>query len=166
MKDKISPSNISASPLTLHQKVIEQYGNHIRIRVCGVCIQKGKILLLNHIGIKENADYWCPPGGGLQFGETIEECLKREFLEETNTKISVGKFLAVNEFVNPPLHAIELFYEVKIISGIPKKGIDPEMEEQIITDLRWMDMGEIKCLSVHPQVLKIMNYYSSTTHIS
>jgi 8-oxo-dGTP diphosphatase len=142
----------------IHQQVIEQYGNQIRIRVCGVCIEGGKILLLNHIGIRENSDFWCPPGGGLQFGETIEECLKREFLEETNTEISVGKFMTVNEFVNPPLHAIELFYEVKIISGIPKKGTDPEMEEQIITDLRWFSLEEIREFSkgiIHQVILDL-----------
>lgn len=142
---------------SIHQKVIEQYGNRIRIRVCGVCIQEEKILLLNHVGIRENADFWCPPGGGLQFGETIEECLTREFLEETNTKILVGKFLTIHEFVNPPLHAIELFYEVKIISGIPTKGIDPEMEEQIINDLRWFSLEEINELSVHQVAISMLN---------
>jgi 8-oxo-dGTP diphosphatase len=151
LKDTTSLSTVSPSPSAVHR----QYGNHIRIRVCGVCIQEGKILLLNHIGIRENSDFWCPPGGGLEFGETIEECLKREFLEETNTEISVGKFMTVNEFVNPPLHAIELFYEVKIISGIPKKGFDPEMEEQIISDLGWFDSEEIKGLSVHNIVEKL-----------
>ena len=127
----------------MNQNIINQYGNHVRIRVCGVCIEDGKILLLNHIGIRENSDFWCPPGGGLQFGETLEDCLKREFLEETNTEISVGKFLKVHEFVNPPFHAVELFYEVKIISGIAIKGIDPEMEEQIISDLRWFSLDGI-----------------------
>ncbi|MDZ7898576.1 MAG: NUDIX hydrolase [Arcicella sp.] len=142
--------------LTVHR----QYGNRVRVRVCGVCIREDKILLLNHIGIRENSDFWCPPGGGLEFGETIEECLKREFLEETNTKISVGKFLTVNEFVNPPLHAIELFYEVKIISGEPKKGFDPEMEEQIITDLRWFSLEDILAKSVgifHSVVLNCLS---------
>ena len=113
--------------------------------------------MLNHIGIRENSDFWCTPGGGLEFGETIDDCLKREFLEETNTKISVGKFLTINEFVNPPLHAVELFYEVKIISGIAKKGIDPEMDEQIISDLRWFNLEEIKELSVH-NVVKSLSF--------
>ncbi len=158
LEKKQNLTSFDSSPFTLHQKVKEQYGNHVRVRVCGVCIQEGKILLLNHIGIRENSDFWCPPGGGLQFGETIDECLKREFLEETNTKISVGKFLTVNEFVNPPLHAIELFYAVEIISGVPKKGIDPEMEEQIISDLRWFSLEEIKELSketVHQVILNL-----------
>lgn len=150
--------------VSIHQKVIEQYGNHVRVRVCGVCIEAGKILLLNHRGVRENSDFWCPPGGGLQFGETIENCLKREFLEETNTEISVGNFLTINEFVNPPLHAIELFYEVTIISGIPKKGTDPEMQEQIISDLRWFNIEEILAKLagevIHTKVLSFMKIES------
>ncbi len=154
MEDNLSTSSVYPSPLTVN-RVHQQYGNRIRIRVCGICVQDGRILLLNHIGVRENSDFWCPPGGGLQFGETIEECLKREFLEETNTEISVGKFFTVNEFVSPPLHAIELFYEVKIISGIPKKGIDPEMEEQIISDLRWFDFEDLKNIPVHNVVFQV-----------
>lgn len=124
-------------------EIINQYGNQLRVRVCGICVQDGKILLINHSGMNESGEFWSPPGGGLQFGETIEECLKREFLEETNTVISVGNFLKINEFVKPPLHAIELFYEVKIVSGEVKIGFDPEMEEQIIKDVQWLSFEEV-----------------------
>jgi 8-oxo-dGTP diphosphatase len=142
----------------MNQEIINQYGNQLRVRVCGICVQEGKILLINHAGMNESGDFWSPPGGGLEFGETIEECLKREFLEETNCEISVGKFLIVNEFIGLPLHAIELFYEVKIIDGTPTKGTDPEMEQQIIKDLQWFNSEEIKELSVHNIVSKVMNY--------
>ena len=127
----------------MNQEIINQYGNQLRIRLCGICVQDNKILLINHAGMNESGEFWSPPGGGLQFGETIEDCLKREFLEETNTIISVGKFLKINEFVKPPLHAIELFYEVKILSGEMKVGFDPEMEEQIIKDVKWLSFAEV-----------------------
>jgi 8-oxo-dGTP diphosphatase len=127
----------------LNKNLINQYGNQLRVRVCGMCVQEGKILLINHSGMNESGEFWSPPGGGLEFGETIEDCLKREFLEETNTMISIGKFLKVREFLKPPLHAIELFYEVKIESGILKMGFDPEMEEQIIKDIQWLSFEEI-----------------------
>ena len=125
------------------QEIINQYGNKIRVRVCGICVQDDKILLVNHSGMNESGEFWSPPGGGLEFGESIEDCLKREFLEETNTIISVGKFIKINEFVKPPLHAVELFYEVKILSGEIKIGFDPEMEEQIIKDIQWLNFEEV-----------------------
>lgn len=127
----------------MNENLINQYGNQLRIRICGICVQDNKILLINHSGLNESNEFWSPPGGGLQFGETIEECLKREFLEETNTIILVGKFLKIREFLKPPLHAIELYYEVKIASGIVKKGFDPEMEEQIINDIQWFNSEQI-----------------------
>ena len=127
----------------MNQEIINQYGNQLRIRVCGICVKDDRVLLINHAGMNESGEFWSPPGGGLQFGETIEECLKREFLEETNTIISVGKFLKINEFVKHPLHAIELFYEVKILSGETKVGFDPEMEEQIIKDVKWLSFAEV-----------------------
>ena len=128
----------------MNKNLINQYGNQLRVRVCGMCVQDGKILLINHAGLNESNEFWSPPGGGLQFGETIEECLKREFFEETSTIISVGKFLKIREFLKPPLHAIELYYEVKIESGIVNKGYDPEMNEQIIKDIQWLSFEDVK----------------------
>ena len=125
------------------QEIINEYGNKIRVRVCGLCVQNEKILLINHSGMNESGEFWSPPGGGLSFGESIEDCLKREFLEETNTVISVGKFLKINEFVKLPLHAIELFYEVKIVSGEMKIGFDPEMDYQIIKDIQWLSFEDV-----------------------
>ena len=127
----------------MNQEIINQYGNQLRVRVCGICVQDDKILLINHSGMNESDEFWSPPGGGLQFGETIEDCLKREFLEETKTIILVGDFLRINEFVKPPLHAIELFYEVKIVSGEIQIGFDPEMQEQIIKDVKWLSFEEV-----------------------
>jgi 8-oxo-dGTP diphosphatase len=127
----------------MNQEIINQYGNHLRVRVCGICVQNNKILLINHLGLNDSNEFWSPPGGGLEFGETIAECLKREFLEETNTVISVGNLLKVREFINLPLHAIELYYEVKIEAGKVKKGFDPEMDLQIIKDIQWFSFEEI-----------------------
>lgn len=127
----------------MNKELIRQYGNQLRVRVCGICVQSGKVLLINHSGMNESGEFWSPPGGGLEFGESIEDCLKREFLEETNTVISVGKFLTVREFLKPPIHAIELYYEVKIESGNIKKGFDPEMDYQIIKDIRWSSFEDV-----------------------
>ena len=41
------------------------------------------------------------PGGGLELGEGIHDCLKREFLEELNLKVEVGDLYYVNDFFQP-----------------------------------------------------------------
>jgi 8-oxo-dGTP diphosphatase len=76
----------------------------------------------------------------------LEECLRREFKEETNLQIEVGQLLFVNEYLELPLHAIELFFEIKSYSGELKIGQDPEMspESQIIQNVRFVPFEEIK----------------------
>jgi 8-oxo-dGTP diphosphatase len=91
---------------------------------------------------------WSPPGGGMQFGESIPQALVREFYEETGLTVEAGDMLFVNEFIQPPLHAVELFFLIHHFSGILETGSDPEFSEgsQIIQDVRFMDISEIKAL--------------------
>ena len=88
------------------------------------------------------------PGGGLQFGETLENCLKREFSEETGLDIEIKGFLFFCEFFQMPLHAIELFFLVDAKPGNLVHGTDPEMgEKQIIQEVKFISWGEINRLT-------------------
>lgn len=129
----------------IRNKVIEQFGNSLRIRVCGLCIENEKVLLVNHHSLNEKGDFWAPPGGGMEFGQSAEENLKREFLEEAGLNIEVEKFLFVHEYLSPPLHAIELIFKVKRIDGTLKIGSDPELgdDAQIIKNVKFMPFKEI-----------------------
>ena len=129
----------------MKKEILEKFGNRIRIRVCGILIQHDSILLVKHRSVGKSGILWAPPGGGMQFGEGAEETLKREFLEETGLEIRVGQFLFTHEFLNPPLHAIELFFEVDQIDGSLKKGFDPEMQthEQIIEEVAFLNIDQL-----------------------
>lgn len=127
--------------------VYKTFGNKLWVRACGLCQFNGHLLMINHKGIREG-DFWAPPGGGLEFGETIETCLRREFIEETGLVIDNVHFQFICEFIHLPLHAIELFFRVDIIQGKLKKGIDPEMiDKQIIQEVKFMPWAEIDSLS-------------------
>ncbi len=130
----------------IENRVIEQFGNKVRVRVCGLCIEKEKVLLVNHNSLNEQNEFWSPPGGGLEFGQSSSANLKREFFEETGIIIEIENFLFVHEYLNPPLHAIELFFNVKRIGGNLKVGTDPELivDKQIIIDARFVSIEEIK----------------------
>ncbi len=127
--------------------VYQAFGNRLRVRICGLCIKDDRLLLINHQGITEG-DFWAPPGGGLEFGETAETCLIREFAEETGLDVQIQDFTFICEFMNPPLHALELFFYVDTKKGDLRKGIDPEMvDQQIIHEVKFMSWDEINGLS-------------------
>jgi len=130
---------------TIQQQIHQQFGNKLRLRVSGICFNEDSILLVKHVGIGENKFLWAPPGGGLSFEETIEESLKREFLEETGLLIQPKELLFVNEYFEHPLHAVELFFLVERVSGELIKGTDPEMDldNQIIREVRFVPFSEI-----------------------
>lgn len=124
------------------------FRNQLRLRVCGICVKNNTILLVRHHGIIPGKDFWAPPGGGLDFGETVRNCLKREFSEETGLDISAGRFLFLNEFLQPPLHALELFFEVEITGGNLKQGTDPEFSasNQLIQEVAFKTLSEVNAI--------------------
>lgn len=115
--------------------------------------------MVRHRGINASGTFWCPPGGGAQFNETAPDALIREFLEETGLEIETGDMLFVNEFRQPPLHAMELFFTVRVKGGSLRLGIDPEMSlaGQIIQEVRLMTFEEIK--SYPPEEVHAMFQY-------
>jgi 8-oxo-dGTP diphosphatase len=120
--------------------ITQIYGNKVRLRVCGFCWDRDKVLLVNHTGIT-NDGFWGPPGGGVEFGESLEHTLIREFKEETGLTVELGKFMFGCEYINHPLHAVELFFNVTVSGGKLQAGSDPELN--IIKDVRFIGSDEL-----------------------
>lgn len=125
------------------------YGNQLRVRVHGICIQEGKLLLIGHQGLRPDGLWWAPPGGGLEPGESLTDAVRREMWEETNLVVRVGPMVAWTEFVQLPLHAVEFFFLVHPESGIATLGHDPEnsSETQWLQELRWLPPSEWPSIS-------------------
>lgn len=131
----------------LEKELVDKFGGRLRTRVNGILIQNEKILMIKHKMSKER-NFWNVPGGGMKFGFNVQENLEREFLEETGLYIKVGQFICVHEFLEPPLHAIELFFEVKQIGGNLKMGTDPELHEsqQLITEIGYLNIENLNLI--------------------
>ncbi|MCF0068995.1 NUDIX domain-containing protein [Dyadobacter sp. CY261] len=131
---------------TLNPDIGALYGGSVRIRVCGICVHDDELLLVNHALYGPDRIFWSPPGGGVRFGETAESALAREFREETGLKVEVGGLLFINEHIAPPLHAVELFFEIKSFIGEAASGLDPELagDRQIIRGVQFMTWDEIQ----------------------
>ena len=143
------------------------YGNKVRVRVCGLCYIHNKILLVNHKAITKT-NFWAPPGGGLNFGETAEDCLKREFKEETGLEVEAGDFLFVCELIRHPLHAIELFFKVEPVTFELRTGNDPEPgSPNIIKGVDLKSLEEIQAIpndEIHG-VFSYANHPSQVEHL-
>ncbi|MBX2970182.1 MAG: NUDIX hydrolase [Cyclobacteriaceae bacterium] len=131
----------------MNQHIEEIFGKRIRIRVCGLCLEGDNLLLINH-NLYPDQDFWAPPGGGLELGQSAADALIREFMEETSLDIRVKEFRCIAEFINPPFHALELFFEVEKTGGTTQIGHDPELpaDKQLIRDIRFMPWAEIQAL--------------------
>ncbi|WP_026952889.1 NUDIX domain-containing protein [Algoriphagus mannitolivorans] len=138
----------------ISKEIEAKFGNRLRSRVNGVLIENEKILMVKHHMGPERI-FWSVPGGGMKFGTSAVDNLEREFLEETGLEIQIDSYLFVHEYLDPPLHAMEHFFLVKRTGGNLILGLDPEMEggEQILLDIAWMDLDQLKKLpkdSLHP----------------
>ena len=125
------------------------FGHKVRTRVCGIAVRGNKILVVKHEPVGPEGYLWSPPGGGVEYGIPIQEQLVKEFDEETGLQVKIGEFMYVNEYVNRPIHALEVFFKVEIVSGQVIVGYDPELssEDQMIKEVAFIDFDEMKTMS-------------------
>ena len=111
----------------------------INIRVYALCIKDNKILALHE---EYAGDFLTKlPGGGLEFGESTIECLKREFQEELNLDINVAEhFYTQDDFLvsrfrdNEQL--ITIYYLAEILNEQDLLILDPCIERS-----EWFDLN-------------------------
>ncbi len=68
--------------------------------VAAAIIRKnGKILLARRAKGEKLQGYWEFPGGKVELGETIQQCLEREILEEFNVSIRTGEIICSANYI-------------------------------------------------------------------
>ena len=114
-------------------------------RCQGAIVRDHHLLLIAHQIHDTGRKYWLVPGGGIEEGESEEECVVREMREETNLEVRVERLLLVDTDI--PLGAYKFLktFLCTIVSGEPQPGYEPEVNASSIygiTDIAWFDLRD------------------------
>jgi 8-oxo-dGTP diphosphatase len=114
-------------------------------RYQGAILHNDALLLIQHQHHQTGRTYWVLPGGGMEAGETEEQCVVREIREETNLNVEVQRLILVEPGPPDGLYQWRKTYLCKVINGTPEPGYEPEEEAAAvysITDVHWFDLRD------------------------
>lgn len=103
---------------------------------------------------------WDLPGGKNEFGESLEETLRREILEETGLNVEIMSLLPktiskVWEYSNRHQHTIVLCYRCRLIDG------ELHLNDKKINDLKWIRKSDLDEFEFLPSSRNFIDNYFS-----
>jgi ADP-ribose pyrophosphatase YjhB (NUDIX family) len=110
---------------------------------CYACVIRGQEILL----VRQDRGYWknlwVIPGGNLELGETLEDCARREVLEETNVQVQIlqqtGTYLSYDPDTFFEKQVLCVAYLGRPVGGNPLASSDAR-------EVRWTELSEINPL--------------------
>ncbi len=146
--------------------------SQVRLRVSALCIREDQVLLVEHKSFAPEdpnlpESYWILPGGAVERGETLDEAVKREMMEETALECTVGSLLFIKELLYPYPgafdqgalhHSVSLGFYCTVTGGEMITGKDPEYpdDEQMILKVSWIPLADLEHYNLYPPFL--VNY--------
>jgi ADP-ribose pyrophosphatase YjhB (NUDIX family) len=114
-------------------------------RYQGFIIRDNEVLLIKHREHATGEAYWVIPGGGLEVGETENQCVVREMKEETHLDVAVDRLLFDDPAPPDGVYRRWKSYLCRPVSGTAAPGYEPEPEaaaSYAITEVRWFDLQD------------------------
>ena len=111
--------------------------------VSGIVLRKdNKILLIKEV-LEDKKEHWIFPGGGVDFGESVENAALREVKEEIGIDVEIKDFLGFKEIIRPQFdyHSIIFFFIADPLNNEISK-----IEK--VLDAKYFTINEAKNLSL------------------
>lgn len=135
--------------------------SQFNIRVYGLMIHNGSLLVVDEL-LQRRRPITKFPGGALELGEGLKDCLVREFEEETGHQIEVGEHFYTTDFFQQSIldevdQMISVYYLIDHPSpeSIPVQEKSHDFDDRLPEsnlNLRWQPLAE---LSTHHMSLPI-----------
>jgi mutator protein MutT len=114
--------------------------NHVVV-TAAVVEREGEFLVTRRPAGAHLEGCWEFPGGKCEPGETLDECLRREMLEELGVNVLVGRELLTTRHDYSD-RVVELHFFACELKGVPQPALGQEM--------RWVTRGELGSLRFPP----------------
>ncbi len=143
---------------------MREYPNHPLPGVGGVLLRNGKILLARR-KTEPGRGYWAVPGGLVELGETLEEAVRREMLEETGLEVvPLYPIYADTVLVRDPDGKVKYHYVLvdllcKQVGGRLRPGGD-------VKEVRWVELNHALKLKLADSTRKLIESLASGFRIS
>ena len=99
------------------------------ILVTGAIIQNDNNFLIGRRGKDEKSSgMWEFPGGKLEEGESLKECIKRELKEELNIDAEIGELFSSYTYNYPHVSYELFFFKVNSFFGEPVKSVHDKLK--------------------------------------
>ena len=135
--------------------LLQKRGKYMKtVRVVAAVIKavndkKEPIIFATQRGYGEFKDGWEFPGGKIEEGETPQEALKREIMEELDTEITVGKLIDTIEYDYPTFHLSMDCFWCEVVKG--------ELVLKEAEDAKWLkkdELGEVAWLPADVELIE------------
>ena len=119
-----------------------------RISVVAAVIRDGERIFATQKGYGNYKDWWEFPGGKIEDGETPQQALKREILEELDTEIEVGDLITSVEYDYPEFHlSMDCFWCTVKRGNLVLKEAE---------DAKWLSKSELMSVKWLPADLEVL----------
>lgn len=111
----------------------------------------GEILLIQR-GKAPHYGRWMVPGGTLEWGETLEDAVRREVREETGIDIEIETFVEIIEAITPGpdgFHYVIMDYAAHPVSGSLAADSDA-------LDAVWAPAESLESYDLTPELLRVI----------
>jgi ADP-ribose pyrophosphatase YjhB (NUDIX family) len=129
----------------------------IRNAARALILQGDSILLLRKDGY-ETGERFALPGGGQDLGETLEQALIRECMEEIGTRVEIRDLVFVADSFKPrdtppgsTRHLVEFLFACSVPDGyVPVNGHHPDRHQ---VEVVWGRLDELADMPLYPRSL-------------
>lgn len=131
-------------------------------------IIKGDNLLLTK-NIDDEGAFYLFPGGGQEVGETLQDAVVRECIEEVGQQVEVGELLFLREYIgknheyaveDAHVHQIEFYFTCNLVNEFDSE-IVPTSPDSHQIGIEWVPIEELTQYRIYPKELRkfIINHY-------